>query len=144
MKAKNQQSTRTDHTISVPHRNPNHPDFDNLSFDVYQTSKMFLCYNKTSHHSDIKEQWPNRCFHIGHEKYYSADFVEENWQPVDETPIVPFQNLSIHPAACALHYGASAFEGTKAFISAKGKIALFRPEMNAQRLQKSCTPAFNA
>lgn len=124
-------------TLSMPQRRLRHPDLEALSFDVYQTSHMYLACHLTSEETDSSRQWPYRCFVVGSERYYSNDFEETGWNHVGENPIVPFQNLSLHPAACALHYGASAFEGTKAFISAKGKIALFRPEMNARRFQKS-------
>jgi len=47
------------------------------------------------------------------------------------------ENVSIHMAATALHYGQEAFEGLKAFTGKDGKIRLFRWEENAKRLQDS-------
>ncbi|KAJ3389633.1 hypothetical protein HDU84_008554 [Entophlyctis sp. JEL0112] len=41
-------------------------------------------------------------------------------------------------AATALHYGQTCFEGLKAFRMKDGKIRIFRPELNALRLQASC------
>ncbi|KAJ3289817.1 hypothetical protein HDU76_007473 [Blyttiomyces sp. JEL0837] len=41
-------------------------------------------------------------------------------------------------AATTLHYGQSCFEGLKAFRMRDGKIRIFRPELNAKRLQLSC------
>ncbi|KAI9352167.1 aminotransferase [Obelidium mucronatum] len=41
-------------------------------------------------------------------------------------------------AATALHYGQTCFEGLKAFRMKDGKIRIFRPELNALRLQESC------
>ena len=41
--------------------------------------------------------------------------------------IVPFENLSIHPASTVLHYGSEIFEGLKAYRRADGKVQLFRP-----------------
>ncbi len=121
----------------LPFRYPEAPDFDRLSFDVYQTAGMYLACHVTSEGSDVLRQWPNSCFEVGWEKYYSDDHIEKDWRSVFAAPIVPMQNLSFHPATCALHYGAAAFEGTKAFYSSKGKIVLFRPEMNARRFQKT-------
>ena len=36
--------------------------------------------------------------------------------------IVPFGNLSLHPASTVLHYCAEIFEGLKAYRTADGKI----------------------
>ncbi|MFO7820995.1 MAG: branched-chain amino acid aminotransferase [Lentisphaeria bacterium] len=46
-------------------------------------------------------------------------------------------HFNINIAATALHYGQTAFEGLKAFRCADGKVRLFRPNMNARRLQNS-------
>ena len=41
-------------------------------------------------------------------------------------------------AATCLHYGQEAFEGLKAYRGKDGKIRIFRPEANAERLQSTC------
>ncbi len=51
--------------------------------------------------------------------------------------IVPFENLSIHPACTALHYGSEVFEGLKAYRRADGAVQLFRPMENIRRLNRS-------
>lgn len=51
--------------------------------------------------------------------------------------IVPFQNLSMHPAATVFHYGAEVFEGLKAYRRADGKVQLFRPIENVRRMNNS-------
>ena len=51
--------------------------------------------------------------------------------------IVPFGNLTMHPASTALHYGAEVFEGLKAYRTADGSIQLFRPQENFARLNRS-------
>ena len=48
------------------------------------------------------------------------------------------ETLNIHMAATCLHYGQEAFEGLKAFRGKDGKIRIFRPEANAERLQTTC------
>lgn len=48
------------------------------------------------------------------------------------------ETLNIHMAATCLHYGQEAFEGLKAFRGKDGKIRIFRPEANAERLQSTC------
>src|SRR5688572_19395372 len=45
--------------------------------------------------------------------------------------------LSLDPAAAVLHYGQEVFEGLKAYRWADGSVHLFRPEVNAARLQRS-------
>ncbi|MBR2621722.1 MAG: branched-chain amino acid aminotransferase, partial [Clostridia bacterium] len=61
--------------------------------------------------------------------------------------IVPFANLSLHPAATVFHYGAEVFEGMKAYRRADGKVQLFRPMENVKRLNSSaerlCLPQIN-
>lgn len=51
--------------------------------------------------------------------------------------IVPFGEISLHPAATVFHYGAEIFEGLKAYRTPEGKIQLFRPEENARRMNNS-------
>ena len=46
------------------------------------------------------------------------------------------ETLSIHMAATCLHYGQEAFEGLKAYRGKDGKIRVFRPQANAERLQR--------
>lgn len=51
--------------------------------------------------------------------------------------IVPYQNLSLSPASMVFHYGQEVFEGLKAYKGAKGETLLFRPDMNAKRINNS-------
>ena len=51
--------------------------------------------------------------------------------------IIPYQNLSLDPATCVLHYAFEAFEGTKAYKDRNGDIRLFRPDKNMARMNKS-------
>ncbi len=51
--------------------------------------------------------------------------------------IVPFGNLSLHPASTVLHYGAEIFEGLKAYRTADGGVQLFRPMENVRRMNRS-------
>lgn len=51
--------------------------------------------------------------------------------------IVPYQEITLSPAAMCLHYGQEVFEGLKAYRTAEGKIQLFRPEENFKRLNNS-------
>ena len=50
--------------------------------------------------------------------------------------VVPYQNISLDPAAKVFHYGQTVFEGMKAYRTEDG-IKLFRPKKNFERLNKS-------
>jgi len=54
-----------------------------------------------------------------------------------ELEISSSEEVSIHMASTALHYGQEAFEGMKAFKGKDGKTRLFRWQENAKRLQNS-------
>lgn len=51
--------------------------------------------------------------------------------------IVPFDRISLSPAAMVYHYGQEMFEGLKAYRGDNGNIHLFRPDMNAKRTNKT-------
>jgi branched-chain amino acid aminotransferase len=51
--------------------------------------------------------------------------------------IVPYAPLELDPAAAVLHYSQQMFEGLKAYRAPDGRILLFRPYKNAERLQKT-------
>lgn len=58
--------------------------------------------------------------------------------------IVPYGPISLDPAATVFHYGQEMFEGLKAYKTKDGKILLFRPNKNAQRINatndRMCMP----
>jgi branched-chain amino acid aminotransferase len=130
-------STRS--AIQIPYRSLEFPDFQNLRFDIYQTAKIYLAHHQTSNSAGKNKQWPEPCFEVGWEKYYSDAYEETGWKKVPGGPLFDVANLALHPAACSLHYAPATFEGSKAMISAKGKIVLFRPEMNAKRMQRTAS-----
>ncbi len=49
----------------------------------------------------------------------------------------PYGPISLDPATSALHYGQEIFEGLKIYRQPDGGLALFRPEQNAQRFNRS-------
>ncbi len=59
---------------------------------------------------------------------------EEGWH---DARIVPFANISLHPASTVLHYGSEIFEGLKAYRTADGSVQLFRPMENIRRMNVS-------
>ncbi len=64
--------------------------------------------------------------------YYRG--LEQGWE---EPEIVPYGPFSLDPAASVLHYGQAIFEGMKAFKQEDGRVVLFRPAFNWQRMKKS-------
>lgn len=58
--------------------------------------------------------------------------------------IVPYGPLAMDPAAMVLHYGQAIFEGLKAYKTADGRILLFRPRKNMERInisnERMCMP----
>lgn len=88
---------------------------------------------------------------LGFGKFFTDHMLKINyfkqlggWQKPE---IMPFENLSIHPAAKALHYAIQLFEGLKAYRGVDDKIRLFRPDLNMERMnlaaQRSGLPTFD-
>ena len=76
---------------------------------------------------------------LGFGRYFSdhvfvVDYADGAW---GEPRIEPYGPMDIEPANCTLHYGQTIFEGMKAYRSAKGGVNLFRPYMNAKRMNNS-------
>ena len=65
---------------------------------------------------------------------FVMDYSNGEWQ---QGEIIPFANISMHPAMSAIHYGQSIFEGLKAYRGVDGKIRIFRPDKNASRFNES-------
>ncbi|MBO1004907.1 branched-chain amino acid aminotransferase [Pseudogracilibacillus auburnensis] len=66
---------------------------------------------------------------------FLMDYKEgEGWY---DPRIVPYQSLTLDPAAIIFHYGQTVFEGLKAYITEGGEVQLFRPEKNFERLNHS-------
>ncbi len=59
---------------------------------------------------------------------------EKGWH---DPEIVPYGPISLDPAANVLHYGQEVFEGLKAYAWEDGRVALFRPEKNGERIDNS-------
>ncbi|MFW6287234.1 MAG: branched-chain amino acid aminotransferase [bacterium] len=51
--------------------------------------------------------------------------------------IVPYGPIEVPPSMSTFHYGQAVFEGMKAYKGPDGKILLFRPEKNMERLNES-------
>ncbi|GAE30626.1 branched-chain amino acid aminotransferase [Halalkalibacter hemicellulosilyticus] len=51
--------------------------------------------------------------------------------------IVPYNPITLDPAAMIFHYGQTVFEGLKAYRTSDDQILMFRPEENFKRLNRS-------
>ncbi|XP_029163145.1 branched-chain-amino-acid aminotransferase, cytosolic [Nylanderia fulva] len=94
-------------TFAEPHQLNPKPDVNHLYFGKYFTDHMLKVH------------------------YYES---MNGWQAPE---IMPFGNISLHPAAKVLHYAIELFEGMKAYRGVDGKIRLFRPELNMERMNNS-------
>lgn len=66
---------------------------------------------------------------------FKMEYTPENgWH---NAVIEPYGPISIDPSQMVLHYGQETFEGLKAYKGADDEVYLFRPEMNARRLNQS-------
>ncbi len=87
---------------------------------------------------------------LGFGRYFTDHMFIMDYDPKNgwhDARIVPFANLSLHPAATVFHYGAEIFEGMKAYRRADGTVQLFRPLENVKRMNSSadrlCLPLLN-
>ncbi|GAB3616773.1 branched-chain amino acid aminotransferase [Okibacterium endophyticum] len=76
----------------------------------------------------------------GFGKHFTDHMIAIDWS-VDEgwhnARVQPYGPLQLDPAASVLHYGQEIFEGLKAYRHPDGTIWTFRPEKNAERMQRS-------
>ncbi len=73
---------------------------------------------------------------------FVMDYTEgKGWH---DPRIIPYAPLSLDPATMVLHYGQAIFEGLKAYKAMDGRILLFRPGSNMERInvsnQRMCIP----
>ena len=57
-----------------------------------------------------------------------------------EGRVEPYGPITLMPSAAVLHYAQEVFEGLKAYRHADGSVWSFRPEANAERMQRSAIP----
>lgn len=66
---------------------------------------------------------------------YILDYTEgQGWH---DPRIIPYGALEVDPSVMVFHYGQATFEGLKAYNSVDGKILLFRPSANMERMNIS-------
>ena len=77
---------------------------------------------------------------LGFGKVFSDHMLEIDWNAEYGwcSPLIrPYGDITISPAASALHYGLQCFEGMKAYVGVGGEVRMFRPELNMERMNSS-------
>lgn len=111
---------------------------------IATTSNIEVTKTSASRLKDV--DWNN----LGFGKIFSDHMVviEYNNGQWHQPVIKPYGPMQFSPAISALHYGQAIFEGLKAYKNDQGELLIFRPEKNAERLNKSaermCMPALPA
>ncbi|MBL4821696.1 MAG: branched-chain amino acid aminotransferase [Gammaproteobacteria bacterium] len=67
---------------------------------------------------------------------FSASHVDGKWL---EGNLVESEIIPIHEGAPALHYAQQCFEGMKAQTAPDGRVLLFRPQLNSERLNEAAS-----
>ncbi len=66
---------------------------------------------------------------------FMMDYTEgRGWH---DARIVPYQPITLDPAAVIFHYGQTVFEGLKAYLTKDEEVVLFRPNKNMERINRS-------
>lgn len=79
--------------------------------------------------------WSNLGFgYYKTDKRYVSNFVNGKW---DEGTLTGDENIVLNESAGVLQYAQTCFEGMKAYTTVDGKVVVFRPNMNAQRMYET-------
>lgn len=83
--------------------------------------------------------WKNLGFeYIKTNGYVYSKYKDGKWSDIKFSDKEYFP---IHIGANVLHYGQACFEGIKAFTTKDGRVAIFRPDMSAKRINKGAARA---
>ncbi|HZV80858.1 MAG TPA: branched-chain amino acid aminotransferase [Geobacteraceae bacterium] len=77
---------------------------------------------------------------LGFGRYFTDRMLLIEWRAGQgwcDARIKPYEPFVLDPACMVFHYAQEIFEGLKAYRRADGRVALFRPEMNARRFNCS-------
>lgn len=76
--------------------------------------------------------WYNLGFsYIETDKRFVSNYKDGAW---DEGVLTSDSNVVINECACVLQYAQTCFEGLKAYTTEDGRIVIFRPDLNAERM----------
>jgi branched-chain amino acid aminotransferase len=80
--------------------------------------------------------WANIGFgYLKTDKRFVSNFKNGAW---DDGALIEDDTVTISECACVLQYAQTCFEGMKAYTTEDGRIVIFRPDLNAQRMEDSC------
>ena len=69
------------------------------------------------------------------DKRFIAEYKNGSW---DEGRLSSDATVCISECACVLQYAQTCFEGLKAYTTKDGRVVTFRPDLNAERMIRSC------
>ncbi len=82
--------------------------------------------------------WETLTFSLTETDYMYRSLGDLERAPVwDDGEFVPFGDITLSPAAAFMSYGMGVFEGLKAQRCDDGRVLLFRPQKNGERMQNS-------
>ena len=80
--------------------------------------------------------WSNIGFgYMPADERFVSNYKDGNW---DEGTMTTDATVTISECAGVLQYAQTCFEGMKAYTTCDGRIVVFRPDLNAQRMEDSC------
>jgi len=68
------------------------------------------------------------------DKRYVSNYKDGAW---DDGALITDDMITMSECACVLQYAQTVFEGLKAYTTEQGKIVIFRPDLNSDRLESS-------
>ncbi len=79
--------------------------------------------------------WANLGFgYYKTDKRFVSMYKDGKW---DDGAIIDDENIVMNECACVLQYAQTCFEGMKAYETVDGRVVIFRPDLNAQRMYDS-------
>ncbi len=79
--------------------------------------------------------WSNLGFgYFKTDKRFVSNYKDGKW---DEGSLTSDENIVLNESAGVLQYAQTCFEGMKAYTTQDGKVVVFRPDMNAQRMYET-------
>jgi len=110
------------------------PDLGPLPSD-FRSEDLVITRSK---HLQVKPRLDAATLQFG--AVYTDHMLQASWKDGLgwTTPSIdPLGPISLHPCAQVLHYAVECFEGMKVYKGKDGRLRLFRPEMNMDRLARS-------
>ena len=92
---------------------------------------------KTAVKKSVKKiDWANLPFdYMKTDKRFVAEFKNGKW---NGGKLTSDDTVSLSECAGVLQYAQTCFEGLKAYTAEDGRIVTFRPNLNAERMERSC------